>query len=115
MLKFFGKKKEAPATITLADHEAALALMAKANVDLEADLRANHASAMAVARTQFEQEVGVERDTVARLVAANRALKEENATLRAEAEANKVDAEAHRERLRRDREYHQRRRQRVAA
>jgi len=73
-------------------HTAAMAKLAKANVDLEADLRANHASAMAVARTQFEQELGVERDTVARLVAANRALKEENATLRAEAEANKVDA-----------------------
>jgi len=73
-------------------HTAAMAKLAKANVDLEADLRANHASAMAVARTQFEQELGVERDTVARLAAANRALKEENAALRAEAEANKVDA-----------------------
>ena len=79
-------------TVSRADHEAAMAKLAEANVDLEADLRANHASAMAVERTRFEQELGVERDTVARLAAANRALKEENATLRAEAEANKVDA-----------------------
>ena len=83
-------------TVSRADHEAAMAKLAKANVDLQEALDDKKEDIFIMARRIAE--VTWERNDA-----------------RAEAEANKVDAEAHRERLRRDREYHQRRRQRVAA
>lgn len=79
----FWKKEE---TVSKAEHEQALA-------DLEADLSANFATSLALARTDFEQLIGIERDTVGRLSAGNRQLKADLTAARAEAEANKVDAE----------------------
>lgn len=60
-----------------------------------------------------EETVSLEKyQATIRAMAKNfdRAIEQRDAA-RAEAEANKVDAEAHRERLRRDREYHARRRE----
>jgi len=94
-------KKE---TVSKAEHEQALA-------DLEADLSANFATSLALARTDFEQLIGIERDTVGRLAAGNRQLKADLTAARAEAEANKVDAERYRAKLKRDRDYHAGRRE----
>lgn len=85
MFNLFGKKKE---TVSKAEHEALLD-----------DLRATHA--------RLQRELQIERDTVARKVATIRCLKaeldtacesnllflEQRDAARAEAEANKVDAE----------------------
>ena len=85
----FWKKKE---TVSRAEYDAALIKISS----LQADVAGQTDACKSLAR---------------RLAVVT----EQRNSARAEAEANKVDAEAHRERLRRDREYHQRRRQRVAA
>lgn len=63
--------------ITKRKHEAALALMAKANVDLE-------------------QELKTERETVGRLINRNRAFKAALTEANAEAAANAADAAKYR-------------------
>lgn len=74
----FWKKKEAEPMIRVDYHK-----------DIVADIEANHASEMAIAKASYEQAIGIERDTVARLVAANRALK-------VELKAAQTDAEKYR-------------------
>lgn len=66
MIRFF-KRKPKEDTVSKVEHEQAMA-------ELAADMAANHASNMAVERTRFQQELGIERDTVARLVSQKRAL-----------------------------------------
>lgn len=65
-----------------------------AHKDIVADIEANRVSELAIQRASFEQAIGIERDTVARLVAANRALRAELATLRTEQERRKAQARA---------------------
>jgi hypothetical protein len=76
-------------------HTAAMAKLAKANVDLEQDAQR-------------------ERETAGRLIQRNRELQTQLLAARAEAEANKVDAERYRAKLKRDREYHADRRKQPA-
>lgn len=86
MFNLFGKKKEtvAPETVSKAEHDRIVADMAATIADKNNRFADLH------------EELRIERDTVERLVIAGRAMKDSLTAARAEAEANRVDAEAHR-------------------
>lgn len=88
MFNLFGKKKE---TVSLAEHEDIVAGMRDLIDDAQESARLSD-EAVQIA----EQQIQMERNTIGNLVQRNRELHDQVRAARAEAEANRVDAEKYR-------------------
>ena len=105
MFEFF-KRKPKEDTVSKAYFDEMMALAQDAIDDAQQSARLSD-EAVQVAERQIQQE----RNTIGNMLQRNRELQTQLLAARAEADANHDDAEAHRARLKRDREYHANRRQ----